>query len=61
MEQFDKMLAQVNTELRNQYSLGFLPSGGLDGRWHKLQIKVTNNARAKLAVRSRTGYKAPNK
>jgi Ca-activated chloride channel homolog len=61
MEQFDKTLAQVSSELRNQYSLGFSPSSGLDGRWHKLQVKVKNDTRARLAVRSRTGYKALNK
>lgn len=52
------MFANVNTELRHQYSLGFSPSMGLDGRWHRLRVVVKDDARPRLAVRSRTGYQA---
>jgi Ca-activated chloride channel homolog len=58
LNELDTLLVKVNSELRNQYSIGFSPSTGLDGRWHKLQVKVKDEARIRLAVRSRTGYQA---
>src|ERR1051326_4579041 len=56
MDELDQMLTKIGVELRSQYSLGFTPSTGLDGRWHKLQVRLKDEARTRLAVRSRAGY-----
>jgi Ca-activated chloride channel homolog len=69
MSELDIAVAAVEKELRHQYSLGFSPSSGLDGRWHKLKVRVKKiqvfykdreEDRSKLAVRSRNGYQASN-
>jgi Ca-activated chloride channel homolog len=46
-------------ELREQYWLGFAPSGGADGRWHQLKIKITTPQKMDLSVRSKGGYYPP--
>jgi Ca-activated chloride channel homolog len=63
-EDLNFAVACVGKELRSQYSLGFSPSAGLDGRWHKLKVrvkKIKEEAKDKLAVRSRNGYQATNR
>lgn len=49
--------AQIATDLRDQYVLGFVPekhsSGGV---FHKVQVKVTTPEKGKLHVRTRAGY-----
>ena len=50
------VFAQIETELRNVYVLGFtLPQEARDGRFHKLEVKLP---RPDLVVRARTGYYA---
>jgi Ca-activated chloride channel family protein len=50
---------QIAEELSNQYTLTYTPpDNARDGKWHKLEIKLT---RPELTVRTRKGYQAPKK
>jgi VWFA-related protein len=52
-----EVFAQIETDLRNMYVLGFTPSGDArDGKFHKIEVKTV---RTDLMVRSRAGYWAP--
>lgn len=47
----------IAEELSNQYTLGFsLPANARDGKWHKLEVKLS---RPELTARARKGYRAP--
>ncbi len=49
---------RVAEELRSQYNLGYFSDNGTrDGRWRRIQIRLTG--RAGFQVRHRTGYYAP--
>src|ERR1700722_16665225 len=57
--------------LRNQYTIGFTPSSGVDGKFHKLKVEVVDdsgdplvtvdkkNHKKKVTVIARTGYTSP--
>jgi VWFA-related protein len=57
--------------LRNQYTIGFTPTSGLDGKFHKLKVEAIDdsgeplvtidkkNHRKKVTVIARTGYTSP--
>lgn len=48
---------QIAEELSNQYTLSYSPpASARDGRWHKLEIKLS---RPELVTRTRKGYHAP--
>jgi len=58
LDQYDNINAtftQVAQELRDQYTLGFTPTR-LDGRVHRLEVRVTRRA---TTVRARRTYLAP--
>lgn len=59
-EETDEAFEQIALELRRQYSIGFLPSQLVpDGRWHRLQVRVTPPAGyPRVVVRNREGYYA---
>jgi Ca-activated chloride channel family protein len=46
----------INNEIRHQYSIGFTPNGNLDGRWHKLKVKIKGDIYNQFVIRSRAGY-----
>jgi Ca-activated chloride channel family protein len=51
-----KAAADIGQALRNQYTLGYAPSGkGGSGKWHKITVKV---ARSGMRAYARTGYRA---
>ena len=51
------VFAEIETDLRNLYVLGFTPSeDARDGKFHTLEIKIR---KADATVRARQGYKAP--
>ena len=51
--------ARIVDELASRYTLGYVPSNRVaDGRFRKLQIKVTRPGLKGLAVRARPGYYA---
>jgi VWFA-related protein len=50
----DDVYAQIDDELRNQYSIGYTPEGvNKGGKYHRLKLTV---ARKGLVVRTRDGY-----
>jgi Ca-activated chloride channel family protein len=56
----DKVYAQVVAEIRGQYTIGYLSTNErADGRWRKIDIKVTRPDATDLRVRARKGYYAP--
>ena len=57
LQRLPDAFAQIANELRNQYSLGYYPTNQVrDGRYRKLQVKVS---RKNVVVRARPGYRAP--
>ena len=49
--------AQVAAEIRDQYTLGFLPGASTDARaFRKIEVTVTAEKRGRLRVRTRSGY-----
>lgn len=48
-----EIFAQIQEDLRNQYSLGFAPASGTGPAFRKLEIRVRNQ---KLKVQAREGY-----
>jgi VWFA-related protein len=61
----------VATYLRSQYTIGFSPSAGMDGKWHKLKIEALDNdgnplttpdkkgKPKKVNIYARSGYESP--
>jgi Ca-activated chloride channel family protein len=52
--EFDRILAQIAAELRNQYTLGFYPAHSDDGKFHNIRVLTRNG----YYVRARRGYVA---
>lgn len=50
---FDEALIRVAADFDSFYSLGYSPSSGGDGQFHKIEVRVKGPA---LKVRHRTGY-----
>jgi VWFA-related protein len=49
--------AQIATDLRDQYVLGFVPEKHASGKlFRKVQVRVTTPEKGKLHVRTRAGY-----
>jgi VWFA-related protein len=56
----EKVYAQISTEIRTQYTLGYLSDNTrADGAWRKVEIRLTKPGSRELRVRSRKGYYAP--
>jgi Ca-activated chloride channel family protein len=53
--------SQIGLELKTQYLLGYRSQNlTADGKWRKIRIKInTENRRASLKVRAKSGYYAP--
>ncbi len=50
-------ILQIMLELRRQYNIGFTPTTDIDGKWHKINIKVKISKEVShLSVRGRQGY-----
>ena len=50
-----KALERVADDLRNYYSLGYMPAHSGDGRYHEVEVRV--RGRKDLVVRAREGYR----
>ena len=50
---FDEALVRIADDFDSFYSLGYMPSSGGDGKFHKIEVRVKHPA---LKVRHRTGY-----
>ena len=57
-DRISRIAAEISTELRNQYVLGFRPgSSPNDGKWRKVKVRVTSpKSSSVLHVRAKTGY-----
>jgi len=49
----EKVLDEIQAELRTQYSIGFIPAAGRSGEYRKLRLTATREG---LTVRTREGY-----
>jgi Ca-activated chloride channel family protein len=59
-EDLDKVYAQVASEIRAQYTLGYVSTNDrADGSWRKISIRLAGPAARDLRVRARQGYYAP--
>jgi Ca-activated chloride channel family protein len=60
VEQMSAAFEKIALELRQQYSIGYIPSRFVaDGKWRKIKVRVTPSPDSpKLVVRSREGYYA---
>jgi VWFA-related protein len=52
-EPVDKIYAEIEEELRNQYRLGYTPDKGAEAGYHKIQLSTYNKD---LVVQTRDGY-----
>src|SRR5262245_62075536 len=58
----DRIYEQVLREVRAQYTIGYVSTNDkADGRWRKVNIKLTGADAKRLKVRARKGYYAPSK
>lgn len=59
-EEMDDAFYRIATELRYQYSIGYLPSNFTNnGKWHKIKVKVAPpRGMPRLNVRTKEGYYA---
>jgi Ca-activated chloride channel family protein len=59
VEEIDTMAAQIAGDIRQQYTLGFVPGEhGDPGAFRKIEVTVTVPGRGHLKVRTRSGYLA---
>jgi Ca-activated chloride channel homolog len=58
--EMDEIFERISLELRNQYSIGYVPKNyKTDGKWRKVKVKVKPpRGFPRLVVRSREGYYA---
>src|SRR3989442_656210 len=61
LKQIDYYCDLIQTELRNQYVLGYTPNNSVhDGKWRKLKVRLDPpEGLPKLTVRAKEGYFAP--
>jgi Ca-activated chloride channel family protein len=60
LRQLEKIYEQVASEVRAQYTLGYVSTNDkADGAWRKVQIRLTGAGASDLRIRSRRGYYAP--
>jgi len=50
---FDEALVRIADDFDSFYSLGYMPTSGGDGKFHKIEVRVKHPA---LKIRHRTGY-----
>ena len=56
----DGIYERIATQIRAQYSLGFIPADGpVDGAWRRLQVRLAGRHPKGVKVRARPGYFAP--
>ena len=54
------ILERICVDLRTQYTIGYYPKDPYDGRWHNLEVKLTDK-KNKYTIRTRAGYFAKKK
>ncbi len=59
-KQLDEIYAKIEEEIASRYSLGFISTNrAADGKWRKVEVRVTAPAGKGAKVRTRPGYFAP--
>jgi Ca-activated chloride channel family protein len=62
VKDLDRIYEQVLGEVRAQYTIGYVSSNEkTDGKWRKVNIKITRQDAKGLRVRARKGYYAPSR
>jgi Ca-activated chloride channel family protein len=60
MKDLELMYASIADEIHAQYLIGYVPTNMVrDGKWRKVEIKVTRTDSKRLQLRTRPGYFAP--
>lgn len=55
--ELNEIYAKILDELSSRYTLGYLPTNPAeDGKWRKIEVKVTRSDAKKAKVRARPGY-----
>jgi Ca-activated chloride channel homolog len=58
-KQLDQVFSRIVSQVRAQYSLGFVSSDGRkDGTWRKLDVRLLGDKLQNLTIRTRKGYYA---
>ena len=55
-ESISSIAKKIARDLREQYTLGYVPEKKKSGSFHKISVKVVASGRGKMQVRTRTGY-----
>jgi Ca-activated chloride channel family protein len=56
----EKIFDEVSAQIQAQYHLGFVSNDPRqDGRWRKLEVRLTGTRPKRLKIRARAGYYAP--
>jgi Ca-activated chloride channel family protein len=50
---------EIGTDVRHQYTLGYVPTDHSGGGYHKIRVGVNAPGRGRLTVRTRVGYLSP--
>jgi len=59
-KQLDEIYGKIEDEIASRYSLGFMSTNrARDGKWRKVEVRVTSPAGKGAKVRTRPGYFAP--
>lgn len=57
LDEVDEISSRVAHDIRNQYILGYKPSGPkADGQYHSIRVEVRAKGRGKMVARTRSGY-----
>jgi VWFA-related protein len=60
MKDLEPVYARIAAEINAQYILGYVPTNAVrDGKWRKVEIRLTAPESRRLQVRVREGYFAP--
>ena len=54
----ERSFTQVARELRSQYLITYKPTRAFDGSYRRIEVKLADNSRKNLEVRTRKGYTA---
>jgi Ca-activated chloride channel family protein len=60
MKELEPMYASIAEEIHAQYLIGYVPTNlARDGKWRKVEIKLTRKGSNRFDLRTRPGYFAP--
>jgi Ca-activated chloride channel family protein len=56
-DELERALVHIARDIRHSYTLGYMPAGPADGRFHRLRVAVSSPEQRQLNVRTREGYR----